>query len=886
MNDTPKRLALVDAGSVYHPAYHVLTNFATRDGFPTGAVYGFTRTLLKLLREYPADRAAVAFDSAAPTHRHDLYEGYKADRPALPDDLRVQIPIIEQVVDALGLPRFAQDGYEADDLIASLALQAREQGLETLILTGDKDLMQLVDDHVRVLKPSRQPGQGFDLYGPEAVKDYLGVRPHQVADFLALVGDTSDQIPGVPSIGKKTAQALLEQFDSLEDMLGKLDQIDNARARNALEKHRQQAELSHELAQLKLVDGGPALPNCARREPDLKGLKALFEQLEFHSLLKEFDLFERAGADLDARVVNTQKDFDALLQRLEGTDWVSFDLETTSTDERAAEIVGVSLAFEPLSGDYLPLAHEEGDQLDREVVLNALKPHLEGSVKLIGQNLKYDAKVLRRYGIELKGIAFDTMLASYLLDPAARQHNLDAIAERFLGVRLTAYKDLSDPDFRKVPIDEAARYAVEDAEIVVRLRDVLAEEMADKELTRVFEDVEVPLVPVLADVELAGILLDKGMLEKQGDELQKRLDVLERELYELAGEAFNPNSPKQVGRVLYDVLGLPVLKRTKTGPSTDAGVLGELAEQHALPAKLVQYRELEKLMNTYIRKLPDYVHPDTGRIYTSLNQTIAATGRLSSSDPNLQNIPVRTEIGGEIRKAFVAPPGRVLLAADYSQIELRVLAHLSGDETLIETFQSGEDLHARTARELFDLEDDQIDTAQRSAAKRVNFGILYGISAYRLGKELRIPQDEAKGYIDRFFDVYPGVKAFVDDQIALARAQGFVTTALGRRRYLPAINSRNFNQRSFDERNAVNAPIQGTAADLMKLAMIAVHGAMRSDETDADMLLQVHDELIFEVNEDKAEAVGKRVTALMEGVMELRVPLEVEVKLGRNWGEV
>jgi len=884
MNDTPKRLALVDAGSVYHPAYHVLTNFATRDGSPTGAIYGFTRTLLKLLREYPADRAAVAFDSAAPTHRHDLYAGYKADRPALPDDLRVQIPIIEQVVDALGLSRFARDGYEADDLIASLALQAREQGLEALILTGDKDLMQLVDERVRVLKPSRQPGQGFDLYDAAAVKDYLGVRPHQVADFLALVGDASDQIPGVPSIGKKTAQTLLAQFDSLEELLDKLDQIENARAKNALAQHRAQAELSHELAHLKLMDDGPTLADCVRREPDLKRLKALFERLEFHSLLKEFDLFEQAGADLDVRVVQSQEDFDALLQRLEAANWVSLDLETTSTDARAAEVVGISFAFEPLAGDYVPLAHEQGEQLERGSVLQALKPHLEGSLELIGQNLKYDAKVLRRYGIELNAIAFDTMLASYLLDPAARQHNLDAIAERFLGARLTAYKDLSDEDFRKVPIPEAARYAVEDAEVVVRLRAVLAEEMDDKELTHVFESVEVPLVPVLADVELAGMLLDEGILENQGNELQKRLDVLEKELYELAGEAFNPNSPKQVGHVLYEVLGLPVLKRTKTGPSTDAGVLGELAEQHALPAKLVQYRELEKLMNTYIRKLPDYVHPDTGRIYTSLNQTIAATGRLSSSDPNLQNIPVRTELGGEIRKAFVAPPGRLLLAADYSQIELRVLAHLSGDDKLIETFQRGEDLHARTARELFDLEDGQSDTAQRSAAKRVNFGILYGISAYRLGKELRIPQDEAKGYIDRFFDVYPGVRAFVDEQVEIARARGFVTTITGRRRYLPAINSRNFNQRSFDERNAVNAPIQGTAADLMKLAMIEVHRAMRAGELAADMLLQVHDELVFEV--DEAEAAGQRVTALMEGVMDLRVPLEVEVKLGRNWGEV
>jgi len=888
MSQTEQRLVLVDAGSVYHPAYHVMAGFSTRDGFPTGAVYGFARTVLKLLREYPAQYVAIAFDTGAPTHRHDLFSGYKADRPSLPDDLRVQIPVIEELVDALGLPRFAKDGYEADDFMASLALEARERGVEALLLTGDKDMMQLVGDKVFVLKTGRQPGQSFDRYDRDRVKEYLGVYPHQVADFLALVGDSSDQIPGVSGIGKKTAQELLEQFESLDGLLQRVGEVDSARTRNALENHRQDALLSYRLARLQRIEAGPSLEQCLPRPPDKAKLKELLEKLEFHSLLKELDLLERPSSDeLQVRLVQDPAAFDALLEKLSAAQWVSLDLETTGTDERAAEIVGMSLAFEPQEGYYLPLAHE-GDfrQLDLQQVLRSLKPFLESRLHIIGQNLKYDAKVLRRYDVQLKHIVFDAMLASYLLDPAARQHSLDAIASRFLGFQMTDYAQLSDQDFRKVPLDEASRYAAADAEVVVRLRQVLSKELEEKGLQTVFQTVEVPLVEVLVDMELAGMLLDPAVLESHGLDLNKQLDVLRSELRQLAGEEFNPNSPKQVAHILFDVLKLPVLRRTKTGPSTDAAVLGELAEQHELPNKLVTYRELEKLLNTYIEKLPQYRDPGTGRVYTSFNQTVAATGRLSSSDPNLQNIPVRTEIGGEIRKAFIAPPGRLLLAADYSQIELRVLAHLSGDAKLVETFQRGEDLHARTACEIFDVQPQAIGSAMRMAAKRVNFGILYGISAFRLAKELGIPLVEGQGYINRFFEIYPGAKRFVDEQIQYAKSHGYVVTLLGRRRYLPAINSRNFNQRSFDERNAVNAPIQGTAADLMKLAMIRVHEAIQAGRVQADMLLQVHDELIFEVDEGKADEVGAQVKQIMEGVAEMAVPLKADIKTGRNWGEL
>ncbi len=887
--NAPKRLVVVDAGSVYHPAYHVMTGFSTRDGFPTGAVYGFTRTVLRLLSEYPSDYVAITFDTAAPTHRHDMYEGYKADRPSLPDDLRVQIPVIEEVVDALGWPRFAKDGFEADDIMADLSFKACDEELETVILTGDKDIMQLVNDNVFVVKNSRKstPGAGFEKYDRDKVKEYLGVYPNQVADFLALVGDASDQIPGVPSIGKKTAQKLLERFDSLRNLLENFGDVDNTRARNALEKHIGEANLSYDLALLKRMDEGPSLKDCERREPDMDKLKELFERLEFHSLLQEFNLLvERKSVDLKVHLAQDAQALDAVVDQLKSADWVSVDLETTSTNERIAEIVGVSLSFEPEVGYYIPVDHTEGVQLNRDDVLQKLKPYLEGGLPKIGQNLKYDGKVLRRYDIHLKPIEFDSMLASYLLDPSARQHSLDAIARRFLGYEMTPYSALSSENFREVPIDEAAHYAAEDAEVVVRAREPLEKEINEKELQNVLETLEVPLIDVLTDIELNGILFDPSVLEVQAIDLDKQLVVLKAELFELAGEEFNPNSPKQVAHILFEVLQLPVLKKTKTGPSTDASVLSELAMQHPLPEKLVLYRELEKLMNTYIRKLPEYQDAETGRIYTSFNQTITATGRLSSSDPNLQNIPVRTEVGGEIRKAFIAPPGRMLLAADYSQIELRVLAHLSGDNTLVETFRKGEDLHERTACEIFQIHANLVTGAMRSAAKRVNFGILYGISAFRLAKELGIPQAEAKGYINRFFEIYPKAKHFVDEQIKFAQATGYVTTLHGRRRYLPSINSRNFSQRSFDERNAVNAPIQGTAADLMKLAMIAVDNAIKSGDLQSDMLLQVHDELIFEVDEAQAESVGQQVKTIMESVFELNVPLKVDVKIGKNWGEV
>jgi len=887
--NAPKRLVVVDAGSVYHPAYHVMTGFSTRDGFPTGAIYGFTRTVLRLLSEYPSDYVAITFDTAAPTHRHDMYEGYKADRPSLPDDLRVQIPVIEEVVDALGWPRFAKDGFEADDIMADLSFKACDEELETVILTGDKDIMQLVNDKVVVVKNSRKstPGAGFERYDRDKVKEYLGVYPNQVADFLALVGDASDQIPGVPSIGKKTAQKLLERFDSLKNLLENFGDVDNTRARNALEKHIGEANLSYDLAVLKRMEEGPPLKDCERREPDMDKLKELFERLEFHGLLQEFNLLvERKSVDLKVNLVQDAQAFESVIEKLKTAEFVSVDLETTSTNEREAEIVGVSLSFEPEVGYYIPVGHTEGVQLGRDEVLGKLKPYLEGELPKIGQNLKYDGKVLRRYGIHLGTIEFDSMLASYLLDPSARQHSLDAIARRFLGYEMTPYSALNSENFREVPIDEAAHYAAEDAEVVVRAREPLQKEIDEKELRNVLETLEVPLIDVLTDIELNGILIDPSVLEVLAIDLDKQLAVLKTELYELAGEEFNPNSPKQVAHILFEVFQLPVIKKTKTGPSTDATVLGELAMQHPFPEKLVLHRELEKLMNTYIRKLPEYQDAETKRIYTSFNQTITATGRLSSSDPNLQNIPVRTEVGGEIRKAFIAPPGRVLLAADYSQIELRVLAHLSGDSTLVETFQKGEDLHERTACEIFQIHTNLVTGAMRSAAKRVNFGILYGISAFRLAKELGIPQAEAKGYINRFFEIYPKAKHFVDEQIKFAQATGYVTTLHGRRRYLPSINSRNFSQRSFDERNAVNAPIQGTAADLMKLAMIVVDQAIKSGDLQADMLLQVHDELIFEVDEAQAESVGEKVKGMMESVFKLNVPLKVDVKIGKNWGEV
>ena len=888
-----ERLLLIDAGSLIYPAYHVMRDLKTVEGFPTGAIYGFTRVLFKLLREYPSRYVAVAFDAKGKTLRHLEFKEYKAQRPAMDDALAVQIPKIKELLEALGVPYFVVPGYEADDIVATLAQEAAQQGLESLIVSGDKDLWQLVGDNVKVLKPARPPQQEVELLDREGVERKLGLPPELVVDYLALVGDKVDNVPGVPGVGEKTARELLRRFGSLEGLLEHLDEVGNARARKALEKHKEDALLSRELVRLQRVplDFPPEelKERCRLRQPDLERLRALLEELEFRTILKELGLIRRAESEGSYTTILKHEELEKLLNELGEAEEFALDLETTSQDALQAKIVGIALAFRPYKGFYIPVGHDyvgAPEQLDLELVLEKLRPFIEDEKKkVIGQNLKYDSKVLRRHGLTLRGISFDSLLAAYLLDPTSRK-DLDELAARYLKREMISYKELSQEEMQKVPVEEATRYAGEDAEIVYRLKEVLVKELKEKELYELFTEVELPLIDVLVDMELKGILLDPKVLEEQAKEIEILLEDLKREIFRLAGEEFNPNSPKQVAHILYEKLKLPVLKRTKTGPSTDSLTLKELALQHPLPEKILAYRELEKLLNTYIRKLPDYINPETGRVHTTFNQSVTATGRLSSSDPNLQNIPVRTELGGQIRKAFIAPPGRKLLAADYSQIELRVLAHLSGDENLIEAFKRDEDLHTRTAALIFGIPPEEVTKEQREIAKRVNYATIYGVSAYRLSRELGIPQKEAQSYIDRYFERHPRVKQFIDEQIKKAEEQGYVTTILKRRRYLPHINSRNYNLRSYDQRNAINAPIQGSAADLMKLAMLRVHEKIKGGQLKADMLLQIHDELIFELNAKEVEGAVPVIKETMEGVMDLRVPLKVEIKVGDNWGEI
>ncbi len=898
--DKPKpgpgeRLLLIDAGSLIYPAYHVMRELATSGGFPTGAIYGFLRMLRGLLREYPSRYVMVAFDSRGETVRHREFREYKAQRPAMDDELAVQLPKIRELLEAWGVPYIAREGYEADDLIATLVELARANPkfTEVLIVSGDKDLMQLVDDRTKVLKPARPPRQEVELLDRAGVERYLGVPPERVPDYLALVGDKVDNVPGVPGVGEKTARELLSRYGSLEELLERAEEVPSARVRKALIEHREEALLSRELVKLRRAElelTPEELPErCRLGQPNLDRLKALLEELEFRSILRELGLLQRAESEGEYHVVLTEEELERVLDELDQAEEISLDLETTSQDGMQAEIVGIALAVRPYEAYYIPVGHDYPGaprQLELERVLERLRPFLEDERKrIIGQNLKYDSKVLRRYGIALRGIAFDSMLAAYLLDPTSRK-DLPELAARYLKREMISYKELSQEEMQKVPIEEAARYAGEDAEIVHRLKGPMLAELKEKELYELFTQVELPLIDVLVEMELNGILLDPHILEEQAKEIEVLLDGLRREIFRLAGEEFNPNSPKQVAHILYEKLKLPVLKKTKTGPSTDSLVLKELALQHPLPEKILAYRELEKLLNTYIKKLPEYINPKTGRIHTSFNQSVTATGRLSSSDPNLQNIPIRTELGGQIRKAFIAPPGRKLLAADYSQIELRMLAHLSGDEGLIEAFNRDEDLHTKTAAEIFEVPKDRVTPEQREIAKRVNYATVYGVSAYRLSRELGIPHKEAQRYIDKYFERYPQVKRFIEEQIRKAEEQGYVTTILNRRRYLPHIRSRDHNLRSYDQRNAINAPIQGSAADLMKLAMLKIYEKIKSGELEADMLLQIHDELLFELDEEEVDRAAPIIKEAMERVMDLQVPLKVDVKVGDNWGEV
>jgi len=893
IRDVPERLLVVDGHSALYRAFYAIPDLTTSQGEPVNALYGFVRILLKVLRDYPARYVVVALDVAGPTVRHQAYPAYKATRKPMPDPLAVQVPRVAEILEAFGISSLAVPGYEADDVMATLSWAAEREGIPVLHLTGDKDMAQLVSDRVTLLRPGRGPADRLAELGRDAIVERYGVPPERIVDLLALEGDSTDNVPGVQGIGEKTARELLREHGSLDAVLDAAGTIRNKRVANALTAHRADALLSRELVTLREVPLPVGLADCAPKPVEPERLRAVLEGFEFRSILAELVPQPEAPKG-QYEVVLTEDAFAGLLSRLSEADEFALDLETTGTDPLTTGIVGVAVAAEPDHAWYIPVGHAYPGvpaQLPLARVLDGLRPLLEGeSPRLIGQNLKYDLQVLASHGIAARGVAFDAMIAHWLLRPDTPAHGLDAIARSELGVKVQTYKELlaggGESGIHEVPLERAARYSGEDATVVCRLRPGLTAKLRDAGLEPLFDEVEIPLIEVLRQMERRGVLLDTDVLQEQGKELEVLLANLRGTLFSLAGGPFNPNSTPQVREILYGKLKLPVVGRTKTGPSTDAFVLRELSAHHEFPGQLAAYRELEKLRNTYIEKLPACVHPTTGRVHTSFNQTGTATGRLSSSDPNLQSIPAGHEAGVDIRRAFVAPPGRVLLGADYSQIELRILAHFSQDEALIAAFERGEDLHRRTASALFNVPPEEVDGPMRTIAKRVNFGIIYGISPYGLARDLRIPQAEAKGHIDRFFQAYPKVGPFLEGLIEEARQTGEARTLLGRRRPLPGLAAGDRRGTGADQRNAINTPIQGSAADLMKLAMLRLHQAWREGELPAEMILQIHDELVFETDERDAYRATRMVKEIMEGVGDLRVSLRVEVKTGRNWGEI
>ncbi|AZE20545.1 DNA polymerase I [Pseudomonas chlororaphis subsp. aureofaciens] len=925
-------LVLVDGSSYLYRAFHALPPLTTSKGMPTGAVKGVLNMLKSLRKQYPDSPFAVVFDAKGGTFRDDMYAQYKANRPSMPDDMRVQIEPLHASVIALGFPLLCVEGVEADDVIGTLARSSAAADRPVVISTGDKDMAQLVDGHITLV--NTMSGSSMDV---EGVKEKFGVAPEQIIDYLALMGDSSDNIPGVPGIGPKTASGLLVGVNGgLNELYAQLDIVPSLPIRGAktlpakLEEHKEMAFLSYQLATIKVdVPLDIGLDDLHLGEPDRDKLLELYSLLEFKSWLDELqrdakrlelsvaasepvaDLLTQVEIEVPVVVeaqyetILDQARFNIWLEKLKNAKLFAFDTETTGIDAQQAQLVGLSFAVQANEAAYIPLTHSYIDvpeQLDRDTVLRALKPILEDPNKLkVGQHAKFDMNILancaiggdQANGITVRGVAFDTMLESYVLNSTATRHDMDSLAEKYLGHTTVSFQDIAGKGakqltFDQIALEQAGPYAAEDADVTLRLHQVLHEKLAAiPSLASVLSDIEMPVVPVLARIERQGALVDADLLRVQSIELGDKMVELEREAFEIAGEEFNLGSPKQLGVILYDKLGLPVLKKTAKGqPSTAEEVLAKLAEDdYPLPKVLMQYRSMSKLKSTYTDRLPEQINPRTGRIHTSYHQAVASTGRLSSSDPNLQNIPVRTAEGRRIRQAFIAPPGYKLLAADYSQIELRIMAHLSRDEGLLNAFRNNLDVHTATAAEVFKVELKDVSSDQRRSAKAINFGLIYGMGAQKLGKDIGVDTKTAKAYIDTYFARYPGVREYMDRTRAQAAEQGYVETLFGRRLYLPEINSNKPQERAGAERTAINAPMQGTAADIIKKAMVAVDNWLATSGLDAKVILQVHDELVLEVREDLVDQVSEEIRGYMSKAATLDVPLLVEVGVGSNWDE-
>ncbi|MCG9628021.1 DNA polymerase I [Vibrio mediterranei] len=922
-------LILIDGSSYLYRAFHAYPETMSNGEIPTNAVYGVVNMLRSMMRQFASERIAVVFDAKGKTFRDDMYPEYKANRPPMPDDLRCQIEPLHNVIKAMGLPLICVPGVEADDVIGTLAHQASQAGMPVLISTGDKDMAQLVDDNVTLINTMTNV-----VMDREGVVEKFGIPPELIIDYLALMGDKVDNIPGVPGVGDKTATALLQGIGGIKDLYERLDDIAPLGFRGSktmakkLTEHKDNAVLSYELATIKLdVELDCTPESLLKQQPNVDELTKLYGQLTFKSWLNE--LLEGGTGEVEAvesaarkttsasqrdeqsemdtsqvtidrsayETILTEESFNSWLEKLKSAPVIAFDTETDSLDYMVANLVGLSFAIEEGVAAYVPVAHDyigAPEQLDRQWVLEQLKPLLEDdAIAKVGQNLKYDASVLARYDIELKGIKFDTMLASYVYNSVGGKHDMDSLALRFLQHSCISFEQIAGKGkaqltFNQIDLEQASPYAAEDADVTFRLHQRLNAELEKNEaLNRIYQDIEVPLVPVLSRIERTGVLIDDMLLGAQSQEIAARLDELEQKAFEIAGQEFNLSSPKQLQTIFFEKMGLPVIKKTPSGaPSTNEEVLQELALDYPLPKLILEYRGLAKLKSTYTDKLPKMINPETGRVHTSYHQAVTATGRLSSTDPNLQNIPIRNEEGRRIRQAFIAPHGWKILAVDYSQIELRIMAHLSGDKALLDAFKNGKDIHAATAAEIIGVDIDQVTSEQRRRAKAINFGLIYGMSAFGLSKQLGIPRGEAQQYMDTYFERYPGVMQYMEDTRSLAAEKGYVETIFGRRLHLPEIKSRNGMRRKAAERAAINAPMQGTAADIIKKAMLLVDEWVQAEgEGKVKLLMQVHDELVFEVESSSLSEIESKIQKLMESAAELDVPLVAEAGHGDNWDQ-
>ena len=899
--DKKDSLVLLDGSSYLYRAYFATarSRLSSPSGQPTGAIFAIINMIKKLRKDFPSDYFLIVFDAKGKTFRHDMFEQYKANRPSMPDELRSQVSYVHKIINAQGYPTLSIPGVEADDVIGTIAKAAGNQSYDVTISTGDKDLAQLVNPNVRLVDTMKDV-----IYDRDGVIEKFGVTPEQIIDYLTLVGDTSDNIPGVPKVGPKTAVKWLQEYADLDEIIANQEKIGGKVGENFRDSI-EQLELSKALVTIRLdVDIESEIDSYIEQATNEEALIELYTELGFNSWLEEFSIDGEVGenrvsdlSDFSYDVINTPTLLEDWLEALRSAELIAYDTETTSLDAMQASLVGMSFAIKTQEGKfksaYLPLAHTIGEQLPFEETLTKVKPILESStISKVGQNLKYDATVLANHAVELKGIAFDTMLESYVLDSVSNRHDMDTLAQKHLGHKTISFESLAGKGkkqltFDQIPIESAAQYAAEDALVTLALHEKLWPQLEkDEQLKSIFTDIELPMLAVLNTVQRNGVLIDDTSLLLQSQELAEKMNALEQRAYDLADQTFNLASPKQIQEILFEKMELPIIRKTPKGQaSTAEDVLQELALEYELPKLILEHRSMGKLKSTYTDKLPIMVNSQTGRVHTSYHQAVAVTGRLSSSDPNLQNIPIRTDEGRRIRHAFVVPDGSQMLAADYSQVELRIMAHLSGDETLLKAFRNGDDIHSATAAEIFSVEQDQVNADQRRKAKAINFGLIYGMSAFGLAKQLNIGMQEAQQYIDIYFNRYPGVKGYMDNIRQSAADQGYVETVFGRRLYLPDINAKNGQLRKYAERTAINAPMQGTAADIIKTAMVDIQRALEKQNYATTMIMQVHDELVFEVPDAEIAIIQPLIREKMQSAVTLDVPLVVDIGLGKNWGE-